>query len=214
MKTHLSSGSTALRNSQLFLHNLNNMRTSIKCTMEKEQDGTVQFLNIWVKKEGTSLKTTVYRKPTHAGWHLQFKSIHPPQVEKGWYRAWCIGLILFYNKLNNLAELDLLKKYFVSNSYLEKVMSQWSRRNVNTGNKNVVTVEWHALYQCHTLKDCLRNSREMGMLMDQNCLHMCLKKAIRWTGTRQIFYSLWLYVCFRTSPIESTCCIYWITCRF
>jgi hypothetical protein len=81
-------------------------------------------------KEGTSLKTTVYRKPTHTGQHLQLKSIPPPHThththtrKKGViqnlvYRA----NILCYNKLNNLAKLDLLKKDFVSNTYPEKVM--------------------------------------------------------------------------------------------
>jgi len=77
---------------QLFLHNLN-MRTTIKCTMKKERDSPIQFLNVWIMKVGTSLKTTVYRKPAHTGQHLQFKSNHLHMWKKGWYRTWCIGLI-------------------------------------------------------------------------------------------------------------------------
>jgi len=59
------------------------MRTSIKFATKKEQDGPIQFLNVWIMKEGTSMKTTVYRKPPHTGQHLQCKSNHPPMWKRG-----------------------------------------------------------------------------------------------------------------------------------
>jgi len=58
------------------------MRTSIKkFTMEKEDDVAIPFLVVLFVKERTSLKMTVYKKPTHTG-YLHFESNHPPQVKK------------------------------------------------------------------------------------------------------------------------------------
>jgi hypothetical protein len=52
------------------LHNLNNLRTSNKFTVETEVDGQFRFLDVsGMKKEG-SLTITVYRKPSHTGRYI------------------------------------------------------------------------------------------------------------------------------------------------
>jgi len=50
--------------------------------MEKEDDVAIPFLRVLFMKGRTSLKMTVYKKPTHTG-YLHFESTHPPQVIKG-----------------------------------------------------------------------------------------------------------------------------------
>lgn len=84
-------------------------------------------------KKGTSLKMTVYKKPTHTG-YLQFESNHPTQVKRVSYRVSCIGLICCYNKQNNLAELDLIKTDLLSNAYPEKVIESLTNNKLQLKN--------------------------------------------------------------------------------
>jgi hypothetical protein len=66
-----------------FLDHLNSVRSSICFTMETERDNVISFLDVLVIREGTTLVTQVYKKPTHTGQYLNFKSIHPPHVKRG-----------------------------------------------------------------------------------------------------------------------------------
>jgi hypothetical protein len=51
--------------------------------MEIESDSAIAFLDALVIKEETTQATKVYRKPTHTGRYLNFKSNHPPRVKRG-----------------------------------------------------------------------------------------------------------------------------------
>jgi hypothetical protein len=76
----LPHGSEQLQN---FLDQLNSLRPSINFTMEIESGSAIPFLNVLVIMKGTKLATKVYRKPTHTGQCLNFKSNHPPHVKRG-----------------------------------------------------------------------------------------------------------------------------------
>jgi len=120
------------------------MRTSIKFTIKKEQYGypILECLsyeggniteNKSVQKTNTYRTTsTVYAPPTHTHTHTHEKGL----IQNLVYRA----NILCYNKLNNLAKLDLLKKDFVSNTHPEKVMTVIDQEETSMQEKkNVVT---------------------------------------------------------------------------
>jgi hypothetical protein len=62
---------------QNFLNHLNNMRFSIQFTKEIELDSEIHFLDILVIRKGITLVNIVYRKPTHTGQYLNFKSNQP-----------------------------------------------------------------------------------------------------------------------------------------
>jgi hypothetical protein len=68
---------------QQFLHHLNNIRPTIKFTMEVEANDTLPFLDVAVMKKGPKLAMKLYRKPTHTCRYLQFKSNHPCHVKRG-----------------------------------------------------------------------------------------------------------------------------------
>jgi hypothetical protein len=51
--------------------------------MEVEVNNTLPFLDFLAMKWGPQLITKVYRKPTHTGRYLHFKSNHPHHVKKG-----------------------------------------------------------------------------------------------------------------------------------
>jgi hypothetical protein len=42
----------------------------------------VPFQDVLFITKGTAWATKVYRKPTHTGWYLNFKSNHPPHVKR------------------------------------------------------------------------------------------------------------------------------------
>jgi hypothetical protein len=64
-----------------FLGHLSSLRSSIRFTMETESNNAISFLDVLVIRKETTLVTQVYRKPTHVGRYLNFKSSHPPHVK-------------------------------------------------------------------------------------------------------------------------------------
>ena len=67
-----------------FLVHLNSGDSAIQFTMETESRlGELPFLDCLVKRVGTSLRTTLYRKPTDTEKILSFSSAHPKSVYAG-----------------------------------------------------------------------------------------------------------------------------------
>jgi hypothetical protein len=66
----------------IFLGHLNSLRPSIRFIMENESNNAISFLDVLVIRKETTLGTQVYRKPTHTGWYLNFKSNHVPHVKR------------------------------------------------------------------------------------------------------------------------------------
>jgi hypothetical protein len=66
---------------QAFLNHLNARRELIKFTMEKEDTGSIPFLDVlvWELKE---LTMSVYRKKTHIYGYINYLSYQHPRVER------------------------------------------------------------------------------------------------------------------------------------
>ena len=63
---------------QEFLEHLNSIDPHIKFTTEEQQDNSLPFLDtLTVIQEDGSLRTKIYRKPTHTDQYLNFASNHP-----------------------------------------------------------------------------------------------------------------------------------------
>ena len=72
---------------ELLIH-LNNVRPSIRFTVEVEKDGRLPFLDTLLQsREDGSLDITIYRKPTHTDRYLDFHSHHPPQDKRGLFKC-------------------------------------------------------------------------------------------------------------------------------
>ena len=66
---------------KLLVH-LNNQHPSIVFTLEKEEEGKLPFMDAMIHRVDGSLKTGVYRKPTHTGRYLAYTSHHPESAKR------------------------------------------------------------------------------------------------------------------------------------
>ena len=101
-----------------FLDHINDLRPTIKFTMEKESNGELPFLDVLVKKSENQITTNVYRKPTHTGQYLNFMSNHSHTTKQGVVRS----LLDRANKICNTTEglhkeLELVKTDLTTNGY-------------------------------------------------------------------------------------------------
>ena len=48
------------------------LHRTLKFTVEKEQNNSLNFLDVLIEKEGTGFLTSIYRKPTFTGQYLKF----------------------------------------------------------------------------------------------------------------------------------------------
>ena len=101
-----------------FLGFLNVQHPNIKFTKEVEQSGKLPFLDVCVRRVGSKLETSVYRKPTFTGLGTSFFSFIPLAVKRAItltaiYRAFSISssFQLFHK------ELDFLKRFFKNNGF-------------------------------------------------------------------------------------------------
>ncbi len=66
---------------------LNNIRSTIKFSSEREEGRSIPFLDILIERAQDGLVFSVYRKPTHTGRYLHRDSSHPRSVFKGVVRS-------------------------------------------------------------------------------------------------------------------------------
>ena len=60
---------------------LNNLHPSIKFTMEQNYDG-LAFVDIFIKRKGSSIITDIYYKPTDTKQYLDYNSCHPRHIRR------------------------------------------------------------------------------------------------------------------------------------
>ena len=61
-----------------FHHHINSISPNVKFALELEDNNSLAFLDVYVKRTVNSkLWTTIYQKPTHTDRYLQFDSHHP-----------------------------------------------------------------------------------------------------------------------------------------
>jgi hypothetical protein len=114
---------------QQFLHHLNNVRLTNLRT-EVKVNYTLPFLHVLVMKRGPKLATKVYRKPTHIGRYLHFKSNHARHVRRGVVhslisraKVLCQNHKSFNNEIKHIRHDLMLKE--CPQEFVDSVMKPW-----------------------------------------------------------------------------------------
>ncbi|GFG33694.1 hypothetical protein Cfor_02438 [Coptotermes formosanus] len=99
------------------------------------------YFDVLVMKKEGSLRTTVYRKPTHTGRYLQHMSDYPMSVKQGgihglFHRA----CKLCHNEQDNWTELELVKKELATVLILGTLWIHLSTRNPDIGRRITMTI--------------------------------------------------------------------------
>ena len=108
---------TAVRHDEIdaFHHHLNEQNTDIQFTREVEENGKLPFLDCLVSRDDNSLRTTVYRKLTHADRLLDESSFNPTSHNATTIRTFTRRAQLVCNTTESLSD---------ENKYLDRVFSK------------------------------------------------------------------------------------------
>ena len=98
-----------------FHHHLDEQNTDIQFTREVEENGKLPFLDCLVSRDDNSLRTTVYRKPTHTDRLLDESSYSPTSHKATTIRTLTRRAQLVYNTKDSLSD---------ENKYLDRVFSK------------------------------------------------------------------------------------------
>ena len=114
---------TAVRHDEIdaFHHHLNEQNTDIQFTREVEENGKLPFLDCLVSRDDNSLRTTVYRKPTHTDRLLDESSYNPTSHKATTIRTLTRRAQQVYNTTDSLSD---------ENKHLDRVIS---KNNYNEG---------------------------------------------------------------------------------
>ena len=117
-----------------FFEHINNIESSICFTMEKENNDTLNFLDIVIKRFNKKLTFNVFRKPTHSDRYLNFRSNHPIQHKRSVVRS----LMYRANNLishpkDKLKEIKHIRRVLTENSYpLWLINENYNAKQKNT----------------------------------------------------------------------------------
>ena len=101
-----------------FHHHLNGQNTDIQFTREVEENGKLPFLDYLVRRDDNSLRTTVYRKPTHTDRLLDESSYNPTSHKATTIRTLKRRAQLACNATDSLSdETKYLDRVFSKNNY-------------------------------------------------------------------------------------------------
>jgi uncharacterized protein (UPF0335 family) len=94
-------------------------------------------LDVLVTRQGLNLSTRVYRKPTHTGRYLHFKSDHPQHVKRGVVRSLIDRAeVICQNQKDFNREVEVIKHDLTLNGYphsfIDSVMKSRNNSNPST----------------------------------------------------------------------------------
>ena len=111
-----------------FTHKFNKYHDSMKFTLEKEENKTLNFLDVSVNVNDNCIKTNWYRKPTYSGRVLHFLSNHPLHQKKAMVYNLVDKAILLSSGEFHETNIKIVKDILRKNCYPENFV----KRNINS----------------------------------------------------------------------------------
>ena len=123
-----------------FHEQLNKQNTSIQFTEEIEENSKIPFLDCLVRGENNTLRTTVYRKPTHTDRLLDQKSYNPTSHKVTMVRTLTRRAQIVCDSHDSLAdETNHLNTVFIKNNYSTDFIKHNTYVRPNNSSKNSYT---------------------------------------------------------------------------
>ncbi|CAF1527863.1 unnamed protein product [Didymodactylos carnosus] len=120
-----------------FLKFMNKIESSIKFTIEMQNNNKLPFLDVMVERTNTELITYVYRKPTDTGLYLRWTSNQPRNYKINLIKCLCIRAKRICSSDALLKQqLEYYKRIFTANGYPINVLKK-TIRGIELG-KNIV----------------------------------------------------------------------------
>ena len=133
---------TAVHESKIdeFHEHLNEQNTNIQFTKEIEENGKIPFLDCLVTRENNTLRTTVYRKPTHTDRLLDQTSYNPTSHEATTVRTLTRRAQIVCDSDDSLTdEIKHLNTVFIKNNYNTDFIERNTYNRPNDSSNNSYT---------------------------------------------------------------------------
>ena len=133
---------TAVHESKIdeFHEHLNEQNTNIQFTKEIEENGKIPFLDCLVTRENNTLRTTVYRKPTHIDRLLDQTSYNPTSHKATTVRTLARRAQIVCDSDDSLTdEIKHLNTIFIKNNYNTDFIERNTYNRPNDSSNNSYT---------------------------------------------------------------------------
>ena len=133
---------TAVHESKIdeFHEHLNEQNTNIQFTKEIEENGKIPFLDCLVTRENNTLRTTVYRKPTHTDRLLDQTSYNPTSHKATTVRTLTRRAQIVCDSDDSLTdEIKHLNTVFIKNNYNTDFIERNTYNRPNDSSNNSYT---------------------------------------------------------------------------
>ena len=105
-----------------FLTKLNCFHPSLRFTFEKEREGCLSILDVYVEKTDVSFETNVYRKPTFTGQYLRWESFSPLKRKTSLISILAHRALMICTKRRLNGEIERIEKILLDNGYPKNVI--------------------------------------------------------------------------------------------
>ena len=105
-----------------FQEKLNSLHPALKFTVEKEQNSSLNFLDVLVEREGTGFLTSIYRKPTFTGQYIRWNSFSPKMTKISLIKTLVHRALMICSKTKLGSELDKIKQLLIEKGYPTDVL--------------------------------------------------------------------------------------------
>ncbi len=113
------------RKSTEILSLINNYHTDLKFTIEEENNGVLNFLDVKLtRKSDGNLERNVYMKPTHTDRYLDWTSHHHRSQKIAVIDSFTMRVLKICDENSLPQELDRIKKCFIKNNYTTQVIQR------------------------------------------------------------------------------------------